>query len=301
MLYDTHSHLNFKAFADDCQTVIKNSLKQGMFLNIVGSQFLTSKRAVEIANEFRNDPVYATVGLHPSHVGNSKFKIQNSKLQFKIQNCKDEGQEVHRWDYEKYKKLAVDQKVVAIGETGLDYYRTTDNHAVQKQIFLEHIKLAAELKKPLIIHCRPSKNTFSAKGRPASGWDAYFDLIDILNQKLRVTSYKLQGVVHCFLANWPIAKQLLDLNLYISFTGIITYKNIDDYLIDAIKKIPLERIMIETDSPYLTPEPHRGKKRNEPLYVEYVARKIAEIKGIDGKIVIDATTKNGKNLFDIKK
>ena len=286
MLYDTHSHLNFKAFADDCQTVIKNSLKQGMFLNIVGSQFLTSKRAVEIANEFKNDPVYATVGLHPSHVGQNDI--------------------IHGWDYEKYKKLATDDKVIAIGETGIDYYRLTDVIAnkmkqSQKQIFLEHIQLASELKKPLIIHCRPSKNTFSAKGRPASGWDAYFDLIDILNQKLRVTSYKLQGVVHCFLANWPIAKQLLDLNLYISFTGIITYKNIDDYLIDAIKKIPLNRIMIETDSPYLTPEPHRGKKRNEPLYAEYVARRIAEIKGIDGKIVIDATTKNGKNLFDIKK
>ncbi|MFH1712881.1 MAG: TatD family hydrolase [Candidatus Jacksonbacteria bacterium] len=268
-MYDTHSHLNFRAFADDYQTVIKNSLKQGMFLNIVGSELLTSKRAKEIANEFKNDPVYAAVGLHPSHL--------------------DSDDKIHAWDYKQYKKLALDPKVVAIGETGLDLFHSAETFKKQKKVFKEHIRLALEVKKPLILHCRPSKDNF----------DAYHDLIKtIINYQLPITNY---AVVHCFLSNWQIAKQLLDLNLYISFTGIITYKNVDDYLIDAIKKIPLDRIMIETDCPYLTPEPYRGQKRNEPLYVKYVARKIAEIKGIDVKTVIDATTENGKNFFDIKK
>jgi TatD DNase family protein len=294
-MYDTHTHLNFQAFANDYDQIVQKSLKQGMFLNIVGSQFATSRRAIEIAREFERDPVYAAVGLHPSHI--------------------DSNNNVHAWDYEEYKKIASGKKVVAIGETGLDYHqldlpsnilcasiqpaaRSTRNIrrqiTKQKQVFLEHIKLALELKKPVIIHCRPSKDSF----------DAYLDIIKILKQKCPNIKYQIsniKAVVHCFLADWKIAKQFLDLGLYLSFTGIITYKNVDARLIEVIKNIPPNRIMIETDAPYLTPEPYRGKGRNEPLYVKFVAQRIAEIKGIGVKEVIDMTMKNGITLFDTHK
>jgi len=274
-MYDTHCHLNFRAFADDYHDVIKHSLEKEMFLNIVGTQYETSLRAVEIAEEFADAPVYASVGLHPSHLEKS--------------HDPEEGNEDMRaWDYEKYKKLGLHPKVVAIGETGIDRFRLSENGnekervlKKQREVFEEHIRLALELQKPLIIHCRPSRGTF----------DAYEDLISI------ITRYSLHGVVHCFLGNWQIAEQILRLGLYISFTGIITFKNANAHLLDVVKKNPLDRILIETDAPYLTPEPFRGKTRCEPMNVEYVARKIAEIKELPIEKIIQKTAENAKKLF----
>ena len=267
-MYDTHCHLNFQAFKKDYKIVTQKSLDEGMMLNIVGTQYDTSKRAVEIAQEFNDKPVYAAVGIHPTHL-----------------NKEDS---LHKWNYEKYKQLAGDPKVVAIGETGIDRFRGDETLRVQKQIFKEHIRLAKELDKPLVIHCRPSDKST----------DAYDDLLTILsNYKLQTTNYKLNGVVHCFIGNWEVAKQLLDIGLFISFTGIITFKNADTRLLEAVKKIPLERVLVETDAPYLTPEPFRGKTRCEPLHVRYVAEKIAEIKKIPTEVVIKSTAENGKQLF----
>ncbi len=274
-MYDTHCHLNFRAFADDYRDVIKNSLEKGIFLNIVGTQYETSRRAVEIAEEFAEAPIYSSVGLHPSHLEKSHDPVEG-----------DNG--VRAWDYEKYKKLGSHPKVVGIGETGIDFFRfphepDEQKRVLQKQhtIFREHIRLARELKKPLIIHCRPSRGTF----------DAYNDLLKI------ATRYSPQGVVHCFIGNWEIAERLLSVGLYISFTGIITFKNADAHLLDVVKKIPLDRVLIETDAPYLTPEPYRGKKRCEPIHVEYVAQKIAEIKELPAEKIIQETAKNAKKLF----
>ncbi len=266
-MYDTHCHLNFKAFAKDYRDVTQKSIDAGMLLNIVGTQYETSERAIKIANEFADSHVYASVGLHPTHL--------------------NKNDAVHKWNYEKYRELASQTKVVAIGETGIDNFHDAENLNKQKKIFDEHIRLASELNKPLIIHCRPSQKST----------DAYDELINILsNCKLQTANYKLNGVVHCFIGNWEIAKQLIALGLFISFTGIITFKNADKSLLETVKNIPLNRIMIETDAPYLAPEPFRGKT-NYPYYVEYVAKKIAEIKNISSEEAIKATEKNGKLLF----
>ena len=261
-MYDTHCHLNFKAFAEDYYTITKKSIDAGMLLNIVGTQYETSKRAVAIANEFADSSVYAAVGLHPTHLNKNDV--------------------VHKWDYEKYRELAFQPKVVAIGETGIDHFHDTENVNKQQEIFEEHIKLARELGRPLIIHCRPSHNSF----------DAYNDLLAILKN----TPKPINGVVHCFLGNRDLAEQFLELGAYLSFTGIITFKNADASLLETVKNIPLDKIMIETDAPYLAPEPFRGKT-NYPYYVEYVARKIGEVKNISVGEVIKTTEKNGKLLF----
>jgi TatD DNase family protein len=150
----------------------------------------------------------------------------------------------------------------------------------QRAVFRDHIRLAQEVKKPLIIHCRPSKNSL----------DAYENLLEIVKGGQN-------GVVHCFLGNWEIAEQLLDFGFYISFTGIITFKNADARLLEVVKQIPLDRILIETDAPYLTPEPFRGKTRCEPLHVELVARQIAEIRSQNVDEVIATTQQNGERLF----
>lgn len=260
IMYDTHCHLNFKAFADDYRAVLQESLEKGMSLNLVGTEYETSCRAIAIAHEFEDAPVYASVGLHPAHL--------------------DKNDDAHAWDYQKYRALGEDIKVVAIGETGIDRFHGAETINKQREVFEAHIALARELKLPLIIHCRPSKNSL----------DAYENLLAIVKGDQN-------GVVHCFMGNWEIAEQLLASGLYISFTGIITFKNADARLLEAAKHIPLDRIMIETDAPYLTPEPFRGKKRCEPLDVECVARKIAEIQGRDVNEVIATTQQNGERLF----
>lgn len=260
MLFDSHAHLNFKAFNNDYLKIIKNCLDENLWLINVGSKYDTSEKAVTIAKNYEKG-IWAAIGLHPTHVGDEEF------------------------DYQKYLALAKSsEKVVAIGETGLDFYRTTDPklRIKQKELFLNHLKLAQELDKPLIIHCR----------------DAYDELIELLKLQVpmptgRQASYKLHGVVHCFSGNSQQAKQLLEIGLFLGFTGVITYSSNYD---NIIKDLPLEKILIETDCPYLTPVPHRGQ-RNEPLYVKYMAQKIAEIRSLPLEKVAEQTFKNALQLF----
>ena len=253
MLIDSHAHVNFNSYKDDSDEVIRRSLDSDVWIINVGSQYNTSKRAVEMAERYKRR-VYAAVALHPIHIDDFDF------------------------DKEKYKKLASNPKVVAIGETGLDYYYIDEDEKIkelQKKVFKQHLELAKELNKPVIFHCRK----------------AYNDLLS----ELQATSYKLQAVLHCFMGKKGQAQQFLDMGFYLGFNGLITYCR--DY--DAvIKSTPLAKILIETDCPYLTPEPHRGK-RNEPLYVKYVAEKIAEIKEVDFEKVAQQTTKNAKKLFNL--
>ena len=169
--------------------------------------------------------------------------------------------------------MSQEEKVVAIGETGLDYYYNHSEPEIQKKRFIEQIELANSLKLPVVIHNRDSDD----------------DLYDILKK------HHPKGVIHCFSSNFDYATKIINLGLILSFTGIITFKN--STLHDVIEKIDLSKFMIETDSPYLTPEPYRGK-RNEPSYVYFVAKKIAEIKNISIEEVINHTTKNALNLFD---
>lgn len=260
MLIDTHAHLNFKAFKDDFSQVIDCSLENNTWLINVGSQLATSQKAVEIAEKY-SQGVYAAVGLHPIHVKN------------------------HEFDREKYHSLAKHSKVVALGETGLDYKEmagqklTDKDKNLQKEIFKKHLKLAKELDLPVIIHCR----------------QAHPDVLKTLSQFMKTTG-PVRGVLHCFSGNLEQAQEYFQLGFLISFTGLITFARDWDQL---IKKAPLEKMMIETDCPFMTPEPHRGK-RNEPVYVKYVAEKIAEIKNLELEKVVEQTSQTAKNFFNLK-
>lgn len=280
MLIDTHAHVNFNAYKDDADKVIRQSLENDIWMINVGSQYDTSKRAVEIAGKYK-EGVYATVALHPIHLGPSKF-IDEEEVKFTLhQSIFGAGFKTReeKFEIEKYEELAKNPKVVAIGETGLDYYHADDKKIkeLQRQVFRQHLELAHELDKPIIFHCRK----------------AYNDLLEILI--IHNSSLKPRGVLHCFMGKWSQAEEFLKLGFYLGFDGPITYCRDYD---KVIKNTPLERILVETDCPYLTPVPYRGQ-RNEPLYVKYVAEKIAEIKGVGFEKVADETTKNARELFRI--
>ena len=174
--------------------------------------------------------------------------------------------------------LASHDKVVAIGETGLDYYYAKDTHAVQQASFVGHIEVANQLQKPLIIHTR----------------DARSDTINLMKQH---NAENCGGVLHCFTEDWDMAKKAIDMGFYISISGIVTFKNAVE-LKEVVKQIPLDRLLIETDSPYLAPVPYRGKT-NQPAYVEDVAYYISELKGISFNELAKATTENFYSLFKL--
>lgn len=272
MLIDTHAHVNFNAFKDDADEVIRRCLDSNVWIINVGSQNTTSERAVKIAEKYEKG-VYAAIGLHPIHLWESYHDF--SELSFKTR--------AEEFDYDFYKKLAASKKVVAIGEIGLDYFHLppeNDKESVlekQKEILIKQIELAQELDLPIIFHCR----------------DAYDDLLKIIRDLPKVP----QAVLHCFTDTYETAKKFLDLDFMISFTGIITYPKAERVR-EVVKKIPLERIMIETDCPYLAPQPVRGK-RNEPIYVKYVAEEIARARGLSLEEVAKATTENAVRFFNL--
>ncbi len=203
------------------------------------------------------EQVSFSCGVHPLHVG-----------------------EDEQFELEQLKQLASHDRVVAIGETGLDYYYSKDSVQMQQDYFAHHIDVANELDKPLIVHTR----------------DARKDTIDILKAN---NADKCSGVLHCFTENWEMAKAAMDINFYISISGIVTFKNAVE-LQDVVRKIPMERLLIETDSPYLAPVPKRGKQ-NQPAYVKHVAEFIAELKGLSVEEVAETTTNNFKSLFKYAK
>ncbi|MBI3638262.1 TatD family hydrolase [Candidatus Wolfebacteria bacterium] len=275
MTIDTHAHLNFAAFQNDRYRVLEKCLDENIWVINVGSQAETSQIAVEMAEKYKGG-VFAAVGFHPVHA--EKNEKNNFSDAGEIKKKKESG-----FNYEKFKEMARKKSVVAIGETGLDYYRIKKEDLagknLQREIFTKHIELARELEKPLIVHCR----------------DAHDDVLEILNSKSSILNSKNKGVLHCFSGNLKQAEKYRSLGFKIGFTGIITFsRNYDD----VVKNTPLKDILIETDCPYLTPEPYRGK-RNEPIYVIEVAKKIAEIKDISYEEVIGRTTENAKELFRI--
>ncbi len=268
MLIDSHSHLNFEDFKDDWQKIITDCQNQNIWMINVGSQLQTSRRSVEIAEKYEKG-VYAAIGLHPIHVSGSSFHPEA----FNIDSYRD--------------LLNSCKKIVAIGETGLDFFHDLNNIENQKKVLLKHIELAKEFNLPLILHCRNSKDGKN---------DAYDEILNILADKL--ASWKAgKGVIHCFGGNLKQAEVFLDLGFYIGFTGVITFPK-TEVLAEIIKMLPLDRILVETDCPYLAPVPNRGE-RNIPQYVEFVARKIAEIKEIDYNIVKEQTAKNAIKLFNL--
>ena len=275
-MVDTHCHLNFRAFKDDLEACLGRASEAGVnYIINPGSQYDTSQRAVELAQKYDN--LYAAVGLHPIHL----FAMEV-----------DEGEDhfatrAEVFDYAKYSELAkTDSKVVAIGECGLDYFHLPPDKTVaevktaQIELFKQQIKLATDLNLPMIFHCR----------------EAYEDLLEVLQAEIKQGQLLKGGVVHCFLGNQEQAQAFLDLGFLLSFTGIITFKNVKPELIEVIKQTPLDKIMIETDAPYLAPQLYRGQ-RNEPAYVVEVAKKIAELKGLSLDEVDKITTKNALDLF----
>lgn len=269
MYIDTHAHLDFKEFDKDREEVIKRAKEGGVEKIInVGCNLERSRAALELAYQHEN--IYSAVGVHPHDVKNYELQITKQELE----------------------KLAKNRKVVAIGECGLDYYRLEkksfsisleEEKKTQKEFFKAQIEIAKKLNLPLIIHCR----------------DAFADLLEIIqNTKYKILNTK-PGVTHCFSGNLEIANEFLKLGFLVSFTGSITYAKPQAEILKVVKETPLEKIMVETDCPYLAPVPHRGE-RNEPLYVKYIAQKIAEVKGIKIKEVEKITTENAIKLFNLK-
>ena len=282
---DIHSHVNFKAFDDDRDAVIHRAIDNDTWVINIGTQFDTSKKAVEMTNDYP-EGVYSAVGLHPIHTGASYHDTNE---------LGNEGQEFTSrgeiFDKEKYKELTKLGKVVAIGECGLDYYRCKkDSIEKQKVAFIAQIELANELRLPLMLHVR---NDDTDKTR-----NAYFDVYELIKKYSKLD--KVKGVSHFFAGSVEDMKRFIDIDVYISFAGPITYKpkpEICDY-IGVIKETPLDMILADTDSPYVAPVPHRGK-RNEPIYVSKIVKKIAEIKGLTEKETSKAIFSNAKRLFKI--
>ncbi len=273
--FDVHTHIHFAAFVDDTDAVIRRALDAGVWMVNVGTQRDTSVGAVETAHHYK-EGVYATVGLHPVHTAKSYHDTEELGDTKEAKGFTSRGEE---FDHDYYFKLGQDKKVVAIGECGLDYYRLEeDTKPKQKIAFEQQITLAHELQKPLMIHCRK----------------AFPDLIDMLNVK-RSMRNAIPGIVHFFSGTKEDARHLLDLGFSFSFGGVITFARDYD---EVVRFIPIERIVLETDAPYITPVPYRGR-RNEPMYITEVAQKLGEIKELPQETVAQKTTENARNIFHV--
>jgi len=267
--------------------VLKRCTEKNIILNAVGTQLSTSKLAVELAEKY--DWIYASVGLHP--IQEYVMQVEEEATSFLSRG--------EQFDYVAYKKLAEHPKVIGIGETGLDRFHMPDGVAQelvmekQKQVFLQHAKLAAEVGKPLVVHVR----------------DAHREMINIISnfKSARPTGgFQISnspGVIHCFTGNWEQAGQYLDMGFYLGFTGVVTFspKKTDpkpqEDLLEVLKKVPLNRILVETDAPYLAPQKYRGQ-RCEPWMVGEVVTKLAEARGMSSDEVAQITAQNAKKLFD---
>lgn len=253
MFFDTHTHLEDERFSADREQVIAAIRSAGVSLAVnVGSDMDSSYAGVSLAET--NDFIYAAVGIHP----HAAEEMTEQKLQ-------------------QLSELAQQEKVVAIGEIGLDYYYDNAPRALQKKWFLRQIELAAELGLPYIVHDR----------------DAHGDCLEIIKK-----SGYFRGVMHCFSGSAEMARELTDLGFYISFAGPVTFKN-GRRAKEAAAAVPIERLLIETDSPYLTPEPYRGR-RNDSSFVRFVAQEIASLRGLTLEEAASITLQNGKRFFDIQ-
>lgn len=272
--FDIHTHVNLVAFTDDKADVITRARDGGVALINVGTQFDTSKSAVELARKY-DSGVYATVGLHPIHTSKSFHDTQEFGLEGKEFTSRGE-----QFDSVAYAELARDKNVVAIGECGLDYYRVSEDTKEKQFIaFRSQIELAKEVGKPLMLHVRDAGNG-----------NAYRDTLSILNEYPDVV-----GNVHFFAGSKEIAGQFLERGFTLSFTGVITFAK--DY-IPLVDYVPLDMMHAETDAPYVTPVPYRGK-RNEPLFVIEVVKKIAEIKMLPHDEVQARLLDNAKRVFGV--
>ncbi len=280
---DIHAHVNFKAFDEDRDIVMARANDAETIVINVGTQLDTAKKAVEMTEQYLN--TYAIIGLHPIHTGKSfhdEKELGEGGAEFVSRG--------EIFDKDAYRELFKNPRVVGIGECGLDYYRCDEESIEkQKQAFIAQIELANELNKPIMLHIR---NNPEDKTK-----NAYFDTLDILKEHAKV-----KGDVHFFAGGMEEAKAFLEFGFTLSFTGAITYPPKKDgsgtNYEEIIRATPLNMIMTETDAPYVSPVPYRGK-RNEPIYVSEVVKKIALIKGISGDEVAQTVMDNAKRVFGI--
>lgn len=250
-IFDSHAHYTDKAFNDDRENLL-GSLRESGICGVIncGADLKSSQGSLELSEKY--DFIFAAYGIHPEE----------------IDGLPDNYIDVLR-------EMATNEKCVAIGEIGLDYYWRQDNKEKQKEVFEKQIILAKELNLPIIVHDR----------------EAHGDTLEILKR------HKPQGVLHCFSGSTEMAKEILRLGMFIGLGGALTFKNAKKPL-EVAEALPLDRLLLETDCPYMAPVPMRGK-RNDSRYIPYVAEKFAEIKGISPQEVLNAATENTKKLFDI--
>lgn len=254
MLFDSHAHIDDSRFDSDRLETIERARENGVtgIINI-GADMASSARSVALAQA--HEGIYAAVGIHP-HDAKAAVNADYDRMA--------------EW-------VEQEKKVVAIGEIGLDYYYDLSPREVQQEVFIRHIDLARQLRKPIIIHDR----------------DAHGDVMNIVKKEAK----GIIGVFHCYSGSLEMAKEVLKLGFYVSFAGPVTFAK-STKLKEIAAAVPLERLLVETDSPYLTPHPHRGR-RNEPAHVRLVAEEVARLRGLSLEAVAEATTQNVKQLFHI--
>ena len=251
--FDSHAHYNDEKFEKDRDEIIQKTYQENITkITCAGYNIKSSQFALELAKQY--DFLYATAGISPNDLENAKIE-----------------------DIQNIREIAENEKVVAIGEIGLDYYWNKENKDLQKEFFIKQIELADELNLPIVIHCR----------------DAVMDTLDILKHQINP---KKRGIFHCCMLNKELIKEAVKLGFYISFSGNITFKTAKPN--EAVKEVPNDRILIETDSPYLTPEHFRGT-RNDSRNVKLVAQKMAEIKDLSLEEIAEITYCNAKEIYKI--
>lgn len=253
--FDSHAHYNDEKFEEDGNQILEEVYQEGITqITCAGYDIKSSEMAVKLSQEY--EFMFATVGISPNDVDSAQI----SQL-------------------EKICQMAKNDKVIAIGEIGLDYYWNKENKKRQQEFFIEQIKLADKLDLPIVIHCR----------------DAIMDTLDILKN---IINPKKRGIFHCCMLNKELIKEAVKLGFYISFSGNITFKNAKAEA--CISQVPQDKILIETDSPYLTPEPFRGK-RNDSRNVKLVAQRIAQIKNVSLEQIAQITYQNAQKIYQIKR
>lgn len=307
MFIDSHCHIQFKSFADDYKGAIARSIEKGCIMNTIGTQMDTSKRAVELAEEYAE--IYATIGLHP--IQSKRVGVTEEYTSFVAR-----GED---FDTNYYRSLIESSdKVIAVGETGLDAYHVPKDEKLedvfdhQWELFMKHYELAREFELPLVLHVRDAHDEMIKRLRSVI-LSEQRELKD-LQHSTDVTSGgsstsfhsaqndKWKGVIHCFTGNWQQAEAYLDLGFYLGFTGVVTFPpkktkpEEQESLLEVVDNVPLDRILVETDAPFLAPQAYRGQ-RSEPWMTEEVIQFIAARRGIDVVTFREQTVENTKRLF----
>lgn len=252
MLIDSHAHLDMKRFDFDRGQVVERALSANVgYIITVGIDISSSRNAIKLTKTYPS--VFASIGIHPHNADN-----------------------VNKDDLEQLSLMAKQEKIVAIGETGLDFYRNRSSREKQKKLFEQQLEIAVSLDLPVVIHDR----------------QAHTETAKVLSAFRR---NRLTGMIHCFSGDWNLAKTFIDMGYYISISGTVTFRNARQ-IQDVVKRVPLNRMLIETDAPFLAPSFYRGK-RNEPSYINYTAKEVADLRGISFEEVAHHTTKNACQLF----